>query len=151
MKKLIFGFLIHLLFLNSCKNVLNEKNSSFKEDNLIGTYVWSCATSREKIEISKNNSFKQFNKKDWDYSKINSNMNTEDLPIIWENEPMLGGDKKYRIHGNLLITSIKNPYSGIEYYDTLLIGDNTLTYKNKGTLGIDYKMECYIDRVFVKK
>jgi hypothetical protein len=151
MKKIKFGFLIPLLFLYSCKNVLNEKNNSFKEDNLIGTYVWSCATSREKIEISNNNSFKKFNKKDWDYSKVNLKMNTEDIPIIWENEPMIDGDTKYRIDGRLLITSYKHPFYGVDYYDTFLIGDNTLTYNNKATLGIDYKMECYIDRVFVKK
>jgi hypothetical protein len=122
----------------SCKGSLTEEN-------IQGDYIWKCGSSRRKIVIAKDNSIKIFNKDDWDYSKVNENMNVDDLPVKWKVEPWLDG--KYRIDKKLIIYSA----IGSEYIDTLSIGPNTLTEINDGTLGINYQMECFIESVYYKQ
>jgi hypothetical protein len=106
-----------------------------------GNYFWSCGSSNEKIVIGKDNSIKLFIMDKLDYSKINANMDLEDIPVIWQQSPYI--DSKYKIEGTNLIIQTTDP-------DTLRLGVNSIIEDVEGTLGIDYRMECMLTRVYYK-
>jgi hypothetical protein len=107
-----------------------------------GNYFWSCGPSNEKIVIGKDNSIKIFVMDKLDYSKVSDNMDIDDIPVIWKQNPYI--DSKYKIEGTRLIIQSTYP-------DTLRIGTNSIIEDVEGTLGITYNMECMLTRVYHKQ
>ena len=122
-----------------------EKNDTQKVASIgvsEGNYVWSCGPSYNKIVIGKDNSIKRFGMDKLDYSKVSFDMDIDDIPVIWMQNPYV--DSKYKIEGSHLIIQSTYP-------DTLRLGVNSIIEDVEGTLGITYNMECMLTRVYYKQ